>query len=54
MAKDLVQIANDVIEGVGLIRKGSAYTMKAPAHIPTTQLGGTLEQGLRSRQDVER
>ena len=29
MAKDFVQIANDVIEGVGLIRKGSADTMKA-------------------------
>ena len=29
MAKDFLQIANDVIEGVGLIRKGSADTMKA-------------------------
>ena len=29
MAKDFVQIANGVIEGVGLIRKGSVDTMKA-------------------------
>ena len=35
MSKDFVQIANDVISGVGMLRQGSPDTMKAFAALAT-------------------